>query len=281
MRFLFLAWIVGAAVFGLYTVAVDWAQIAELAARAEAEAAAKEAERQAALEAQRQAEEKRQKEARERKEKEKLAAEARLREEQAKLAAEQEELRRKQIEDQCDRTAGNTFDRYRNQSFAGVSYEILRLNAPVAVAKCRDAVAASPDNPRLRYQLARALQAQKDPAAKVLLTELVQSNYPIAYDNLGWWYYNAGNQQGAVAYFRAGADLGDTESMVSLAGYLLEGRFVPRDEREAIHLLAAAEQQGHPAAIRAMNEFREQQRMNALGVAIFARVLGEIARQKR
>lgn len=243
MRFLFLAYIVGMALFGLATVVTDSAQVAELAAEAKAK-------------------------------EDRVAKEAAVREARAK-----ELRRRKMIEDRCDQLAGNTYDRNRNRAFPGVAYDILRLNAPAAIKACRTAVAENANNDRFQYQLARALQAQKNPEAKPLLVGLTQRHYPVAYDNLGWWHFNAKDFRSAISYFREGVRLNDPESMVSLSRFLLEGRYVQKNEREAMQLLADAETYGHPTAILAMEKYRQQQRMSVVGITLFAAVLGELLKR--
>lgn len=202
---------------------------------------------------------------------------SRLLEESARL-----EEQRKQAQemlttgDECDQSAGNALDQNRNRSFAGVAYPILRNNAAVAIAKCRAAVAENPGTPRFRYQLARALQTLKNPEAKALLAELTRQRYPAAFDNLGWLHHNERDYRQAANYFRSGVQMNDPESMVSLAGYLLEGRFIAKDEREAMRLLTEAEKYGHPTAVRAMNEYRQQQRLKAAGIQILSSVLRQI-----
>lgn len=270
MRFLFLAYIGLAALFAGATVWRDRTQLAELEAEAKAQqesearqAAAADAARRQALAAQ-QTEAKRQ------------AQEAQAR------AAQQQALERKQaIELRCDQLAANSFDRFRNQAVPGVPYDMLRLNVAPAVTSCRAAITESPDTPRFRYQLARAFQAGGNPGAEALLVGLTQEGYPAAFDNLGWLLHNKKDYRTAATYFRAGVTHGDPESMVSLAGYLLEGRYVPKDEREAMRLLEEAEKYGHPAAIQAMEKYREQQRMSAAGLALFGAVLGQVLQRGR
>lgn len=181
----------------------------------------------------------------------------------------------------CDRFAGNRYDDRRNISYPGVPYPILRTNSVFAVESCRDAVYANPNEMRYEYQLARALQAQQSSEAKIILQKLVLQNYVAAFDNLGWIYYNEQQFHQAISYFEHGASLGSSEAMISLARFLIDGRWIQKDERRAHALLRNAAAQGNDEASEAVRQYDERQRAGAIGGALLGAVLGEIIRNIR
>jgi TPR repeat protein len=82
----------------------------------------------------------------------------------------------------CDRLAGNPFDPCKQAP--GVPFD--EINAKNAVPACRAAVEAAPDEPRFRYQLARALyRADERDEAAALLRTAADQGYPIAQKDLG------------------------------------------------------------------------------------------------
>ncbi|HKD27414.1 MAG TPA: hypothetical protein VKC66_16135 [Xanthobacteraceae bacterium] len=64
--------------------------------------------------------------------------------------------------DACDRLAASPYDKARPSGIQGVAFE--QVDAPAAIEACRAALEARPDDARLAFQLARALQ--KDGSAK-------------------------------------------------------------------------------------------------------------------
>lgn len=196
-------------------------------------------------------------------------------EQQARIEQQRLEKERLAAGNDCDRLAGNAFDRDRNPQFPGVPYQLLAVNAAAAVKSCQVASEQSPGTVRYRYQLGRSLQATGSPQAKSVMGSLVQDNYPAAFDNLGWLLVRERKASQAIGLFRHGAALGNAEAMVSLAGFLIEGKWVQKNEREAIRLLTSAAELGHPQAVEAVAKYEEQKRMGALGMAIFGTILLE------
>src|SRR5690606_17929343 len=73
----------------------------------------------------------------------------------------------------CDQLAGNRYDPSWPRQFSGVSFRELQNRAQQAIATCQQAMSAIPDEPRMKYQLARAFQAANDnERAFALLSEL-------------------------------------------------------------------------------------------------------------
>ncbi|CAN0405532.1 unnamed protein product, partial [Ectocarpus fasciculatus] len=194
---------------------------------------------------------------------------------------EEEVGRQRESGIKCDRLAGNRYDDRRNISVPGVPYQLLRTNASLAVAACHDAIAINPNELRYEYQLARALQAQQSSEARQLLQKLTQQNYAAAFDNLGWIYYSEQQVHQAISYFEHGASLGSSEAMVSLARFLIDGRWIRKDERRAQELLKSAATQGHDEASEAVRQYEQRQRAGAIGGALLGAILGEILKTNR
>jgi len=98
------------------------------------------------------------------------------------------------------------------------------------------------------------------------LQKLVSARYPAAFDNIG---SIVSNPQEAVNYFRMGVDLGDSDSMVSLAVIIGRGHASPRGPGETtLALYRRAAQLGNKAAARA-----EQVELEKLGQAEANRAL--------
>ena len=164
---------------------------------------------------------------------------------------EAEELKKlSQSEQRCDLLAANPNDQ--NRVGEGVPFDALKLQAKEAVEACDIAVKQNPRKPRLQYQLARALQFSDRKRAFALLQTLVSTRYPAAFDNIGWIVL-AENPQEAVNYFRRGVDLGDSDSMVSLAEMIDRNYAFPRGPGETkLALYHRAAQLGNKAAANAV-----------------------------
>jgi TPR repeat protein len=85
---------------------------------------------------------------------------------------------------------------------------------------------------------------------------LVKAGYPAAFDNLGWLLITEKNNYSqAVRMFQRGVELGDPDSMVSLAEMLDQGLVVPRNSHETkMELYARAARLGHAGAEQALRE---------------------------
>jgi TPR repeat protein len=118
-----------------------------------------------------------------------------------------------------------------------------------AIKACETALRLLPQEPRLKYQLARAHQraGQWAPALR-LLTELVASQYVAAFDNLAWLHANGQgtprNEKVALSYFHQAAARGHAESMYSLYAYFTERQKPDKAEQ---WLRQAAERGYQPA----------------------------------
>jgi hypothetical protein len=152
----------------------------------------------------------------------------------------------------CDELAANPNDA--NKAGDGVAFEALKLRAKEALDACELAVRQAPSENRFQYQLARVLQLSDRKRAGVILQGLVAKRYPAAFDNFGWMaYVDRKNPQEAAELFRRGVDLGDADSMVSLAEMIDRGHAQPRSSSETkLSLYMRASEMGHQAATRAV-----------------------------
>jgi tetratricopeptide (TPR) repeat protein len=150
-----------------------------------------------------------------------------------------------------------------NRVGEGVPFEALKPQVKEAIEACENAIRQNPTEPRLQYQLARALQLSDRKRAFPILQKLVSQRYPAAFDNIGWmFYFDQKNPEAAVAAFRSGVQLNDSDSMVSLAEMIDRNHAMPRAEAEtklALYRRAAA--LGNAAGARA-----EQVELQKLGI---------------
>lgn len=190
--------------------------------------------------------------------------------------------------ERCDQLAANPNDQRRGTT-VGVPYEVLKSQAREAVAACDDAKAAFPDEPRYRYQYARAMQFIDKGKAFELQRLNARNDYPAAFDNLGWLYVVLKQDYAQAARnFIRGVQLGDPDSMMSLAELISTGRYkVNQPAKQVLDLYARAAELGHPRAAEAYRETKaaidEQvqraqrgQRVQGQMIDIFGRMISNI-----
>jgi TPR repeat protein len=179
----------------------------------------------------------------------------------------------------CDELAANPNDRRRTS--AGVPYEELKMRADEAVEACANAADANPKQLRFQYQLARALEFVNRAKALEIHGRLVKAKYPAAYDNMGWLIYaDKKNPSQAVKYFRMGVELGDPDSMVSLADMIDRAVYSPPNAPFVkLSLYKRAAQLGHQGAAQAYEI--EMQRQQQLQQQLQQRQLTEQEMQRR
>jgi tetratricopeptide (TPR) repeat protein len=150
----------------------------------------------------------------------------------------------------CDRLAANPTDRRKPPSVPGVPYDSLMNQAKQAIAACTLAVQQSPTELRYQYQMARAMEVEAPQKALEIHRRLAGTGYPVAYDNLGWLEIKLyKNYVEAVKYFKAGSQLRDPDSMVSLVEMVDRG-YLPADRPQELkcQLLRTAANLGHQGA---------------------------------
>jgi hypothetical protein len=159
----------------------------------------------------------------------------------------------------CDELAGNPNDQRRRSKGVGVSYDQLKTQIPEAIRACESAVQLLPADLTLQYQLARAVELVDPPRGQSMQDRLVKKGYPAAFDNAGsLLLHDRGCKQHcvneAVKLFRKGADLGDPDSMMSLADQIHKGQATGN----MIALYQRAAKLGHPGAIRALEALAQE-----------------------
>lgn len=212
-----------------------------------------------------------------------------VREAAERSAADEQRERERRAGMLCDDKAGNPTDP--RKASAGAPYDVLKLNAREAADVCASAVAQFPGELRYQYQYARAVQFIDKQKSYNLQKALAARQYPAAFDNLGWLHIALYRDYvEGVRYFRTGAQLGDPDSMVSLAEMIDRGQYLDRsavDEKIALYRRAA--DLGHPGAQtayantvaetqRQREQVQQQQEVQRQVIGIFGNVLGTMAR---
>ncbi len=173
--------------------------------------------------------------------------------------ARQAVTKKTEIDDQapglCDQLAANPNDRAKPANVGGTDYNLLKGQSADAIANCQIAATNHPDQLWFQYQLARSLETTDDNAnrqkALAIYKRLVDSRYPAAFDNLGWVYLSVTPPAypTAIALFRTGTQLGDSDAMFSLAEMIKRGQTTPLSESETpLALITRAAQLGNQKA---------------------------------
>jgi signal transduction histidine kinase len=171
---------------------------------------------------------------------------------EAKQASDRANQQQAQSGNDCDRLAGNPTDARKVGD--GVPFDTLRLQADEAIDACTRATQQFPSELRYQYQLGRALQLRDRKKAFEIESTLVHQRYPAAFDNLGWMYlYDKKDPASAVQYFKMGSQLGDGDSMVSLAEMIDRQYFNPPNPYDMkLALWRKAAELGHAGAAKAL-----------------------------
>jgi TPR repeat protein len=138
----------------------------------------------------------------------------------------------------CDRAAASPTDKNRPTGLAGVPSG--KLDSHTAISACEAAAAATPENPRIMFQLGRAhVAAKADEAARVYFSKASDFGYAAAQASLGSFYaFGRGglakNDDEALRLFRLAAEQGDAFGYNNLGFFYEMGRGgLPGDDREA------------------------------------------------
>jgi hypothetical protein len=208
---------------------------------------------------------------------------------ETKNAAEKAQQQLLQSGNDCDRLASNPTDARKVGD--GVPFDTLRLQADEAIDACTRAVQQFPSELRYQYQLGRAMQLRDRKKAFEIETALVHQRYPAAFDNLGWMYlYDRKDPASAVQYFKMGSQLGDGDSMVSLAEMIDRQYFNPPNAYDMkLALWRKAAELGHAGAAKALeieaakteqiqNQQLNQQRAQQMMLQMIGGIIGAAAR---
>jgi TPR repeat protein len=137
----------------------------------------------------------------------------------------------------CDRLAASPLDPDRPGGVTGL--KIPDLDPALAVPACRAALAAEPNNPRIMFELARAV-AKDGGAAEALALDrkAAAAGHAGAMNILGFLYENGKgvprDKAEAIRWFRKSAEAGSALSMHRLGVAYERGEFVARDPVEAL-----------------------------------------------
>ena len=145
----------------------------------------------------------------------------------------------------CDALADDPEDPFR----AAPGVEARLIDADKAVAACKAAVEAAPEDGRLRYALSRALQRSGDEAGAVdALQRAAERSYPIAENMVGMLYQQQRQPEQAAQWVRRSADHGYLPAQMLLGALYHQGMGVPQDAVQAVAWYRKAADAGYPLA---------------------------------
>ena len=154
--------------------------------------------------------------------------------------------------DGCDKVAASPQDVDRPSGVPGV--ELNRIQPKIAVDACRAALAVSPQNRRVMFELARALDvAGSDVESRALLEKAAAAGSVCAMSDLGVMLETGEggsvDLQRAVGLFDQSAAAGDVVAMRNVALEFENGRGRPRDAVQAARWYRKAADTGDPQAM--------------------------------
>jgi uncharacterized protein len=151
----------------------------------------------------------------------------------------------------CDALAAHPFDISKPANIAGVDFH--DLDAEAALLACQAAFANDP-TPRLQFQLARALEANK-------LVDLARAGFKAAADkghrramfSLGYSYWDddigSYEPEKALPWFTKAAEAGETDAMFNIASAHLNGIVVKKSKAQALVWFKKSAQNGDEEAL--------------------------------
>ncbi len=160
--------------------------------------------------------------------------------------------------DECDTLAAHPFDPDRQAP----GLPMQKVDAPLAEAACRRAVAASPRVMRFHYQLGRALALQNRRADAIpIFRQAASGGYRMA--NIGLWTTLGDDVAALLSREEALKRMNDAlDKGVGIAGYLLareywEGRILSQDRGRALQFYSRAAALGDPYSHQRLSELNE------------------------
>ncbi|BBU59458.1 hypothetical protein KU6B_57230 (plasmid) [Mameliella alba] len=159
-------------------------------------------------------------------------------------------------ETECDRLAADPMDRQKIDSVAGF-YDMYRIDVSRAIPACELAVQRHPAEPRLNFQLARALDADDRYEDAMPYYQRAQAAGHVgSMTMIGWLYQNG---QGvpkdyaeAERWFRKAREAGDVKAIEALAYRYRKGEGIGKDLEAAARLYRQAAEQGVLSSIYRM-----------------------------
>ena len=127
---------------------------------------------------------------------------------------------------ECDRLAAHGLDPFH----IGTPVTRASMDKPAAIAACKEAVAADPDNPRLNYQLGRALgYSNRGDEAMPYRLKAVEAKYPQSLFVIGYLYFLGQTIEKdpckTVGMWRDGAKYERLAAQVALPRHYMRGDF--------------------------------------------------------
>jgi TPR repeat protein len=157
--------------------------------------------------------------------------------------------------EECDRYAASPEDMNRPLGVAGVKID--KVDWVQAEAACRSALTSDPNNPRLNYQLARALYSAKQYGEALgLAIRAANLGHASALTHLGVMYNKgagvAQDDAAAVEFYRKAAALKDRVAMHNLGAMYELGRGVEKDMETAVYWYKRAADAGYQNSRRSL-----------------------------
>lgn len=155
---------------------------------------------------------------------------------------------------ECHALAASTFDKEHPAHVAGVAPD--KIDAAKAVPACRKALAESPQDMRIKFQLARSLAAAKGDPAEIakLYREAAEAGFPLAQFALGALLFRGEgatkSEAEGVTWIKKASDAGASPAMAFLGVLMEEGTGVPKNEKGASELYRKAAEAGDTDAMR-------------------------------
>jgi uncharacterized protein len=150
---------------------------------------------------------------------------------------------------ECDRVAAHPSDTTRPAGVAGLDF--LQIDPAQAIPACQNALAARPDDVRMMFQLARALQkagGTGSAEAARLYQKAADAGFAPAMTGLGFMYMNGKgvtkDVEEGLRWYRKAADAGDSDAMDNLGMAYRFGLGVAKDADEALRLFRRAAEAG-------------------------------------
>ena len=180
-----------------------------------------------------------------------------LKTENRQLLLELESRRKVDLADNCDRLAGDPFDEVQTAAGRPTRKEVGPDPGP-AIRGCEEALKAV-DEPRFRYQLGRALLAEKNRRALDELEVARRAGYVASATLLGWIYregvFGGRNLIKALSYYKEAVERGDPAAMVQMAYIYRMEEFGVEDDAKAFSLYSLAARKQFPSAMLAVGEY--------------------------
>lgn len=153
---------------------------------------------------------------------------------------------------ECDRLASSPIDTSRPATTEGVATD--QIDGPKAVAACERAIVEAPDDPRMKYQLGRALLriGGQNERAVQLFREAAEKGYAAAQYIMAVASKRGigvpQDDQEAARLYRRAAEGGILPAIYWLGSSLLSGNGMPKDETEAAIWMSKAAKADHADA---------------------------------